>query len=50
MALEVLPLLCTFENSSKCIITSFDSDSFPEELKGLFLHFCSSKEIRPSVE
>ena len=30
VALEVLSLLCTFENSSKCIITSFDSDSFPE--------------------
>ena len=30
VALEVPSLLCTFENSSNCIITSFDSDSFPE--------------------
>ena len=30
VALEVLSLLCTFENSSNCIITSFDSDSFLE--------------------
>ena len=35
MALELLSLLCTFENSSKCMPTSFDSDSFVELLKGL---------------
>ena len=35
MELEALSLLCTFENSSNCIIISFDSDSFPEQLKGL---------------
>ena len=35
MALEVLSLLCTFENSLNCSITSFDSDSFPEKLNGL---------------
>ena len=28
VALEPLSLLCTFENSSECIITSFNSDSF----------------------
>ena len=38
MALEVVSLLCTFENSSNCIITSFDLDSF---LKSLFF----SKQI-----
>ena len=37
MALAVLSLLCTFENSSDCIITSFDSDSFPEQLKGFLI-------------
>ena len=36
MPLEPLSLLCTFKNSSKYIITTFDSDSFLEELKGLF--------------
>ena len=28
MALEILSLLCTFENSSNCIIISFGSNSF----------------------
>ena len=35
MALELLSLLCTFENSTKCSKVSFDSDSFSEWLKGL---------------
>ena len=30
LALELLSLLCTFENSTKCIKKSFDSDSFLE--------------------
>ena len=30
VALEVLSQLCTFENSSNCIIISFDLNSFPE--------------------
>ena len=34
-ALEALSLLCTFENSSNCIIASFDLDSFLEKLKVL---------------
>ena len=35
MALEVLvlSLLCTFENSSNCIITSFDSEFYPRIAK-----------------
>ena len=47
MALEVLSLLCTFENSLNCIRTSFDSDSFPEQLKGRrFCLFDSETEHR----
>ena len=30
VALKLLLLLCTFENSTKCIKISFDSDSFLE--------------------
>ena len=30
VALELLSLLCIFENSTKCIKISFDSDSFSE--------------------
>ena len=30
MALELLPLLCTFENSTKCIEITFDSNSISE--------------------
>ena len=46
MILEALSLLCTFENSSNCIITSFDLDSFPESLlKGLL---GSGSELKPS--
>ena len=35
MALELLSLLCTFENSSRCIKASFNSDCFLECLKDL---------------
>ena len=36
VALKLISLFCTFNNSKKCIKISFDSDSFSEELKGLF--------------
>ena len=44
MALEVLSLLCTFENSSTCVTASFDSDSFPESriAKRSIRHFAKS--------
>ena len=35
MLLELLSLLCAFENSTKCSKISFDSDSFLEQLTGL---------------
>ena len=35
MALELLSVLCTFENSTKCNEISFDPESFLENLKGL---------------
>ena len=31
MSLEILPLLCAFENTSNCIEISFGSDSFVEK-------------------
>ena len=50
MTLEILSLLSTFENSSNCIITSFDSDSFPDRriAKGLFAYCVFSLEKKNS--
>ena len=38
MALDVLLLLCTFENSTKCDEISFDSHSFLEYLRSIIMH------------
>ena len=37
MALGILSLLCTFKYSTKCSKIAFDSDSFLELLKGLWM-------------
>ena len=39
MPLELLSVLCTFENSSKCIMTSFDSNFVPRA----FCHIGTTK-------
>ena len=41
MILDLLSLLCTFENSTKCSKISFDPDSFHNSYE---VHFMSGKE------
>ena len=50
-ALELLSiLLCTFENSSKCVKASFDSDSFLEWPNGLLFNHCLNYSVSDGAQ